>query len=1227
MPYSITEAQGTGSSINVAVPPYLSKSHITVYVDGLPTTAFEWVNDSTIGIIAPANRLVRVVRRTSPGALLTQYMDGTSLPGDTLELDSKQAFYMAQEALDVAHLSGGSAGGTPLPGVELTTEGIIALLNGQLQLSEMAQGLRDVIGLIDGPEAVPNTVAWRVRQEALSRAAALQAEAESRTAALLTEALDRQAAITAESEIRQEAELSLSNRIDTATAAIGTNAAAILTEQTARVDEDGALGQRIDAVVATAAGNTAAIQAEQTARANADNAIASSVENIRVDLEAEDAALDARITSTEQAFADADEAIASTITALDAAYKAADTSLQASINSVATAYAAADTALAARLDTLRASVNPGFISDDPDLKAPTEYWLTLSGTPTYSIQAGSIAGRSAFRRAYVGGSTNGWWVSTRNWYVLDPTRQYRVAGRVRASSDSPAARTARVAVVLRDATGAIIAGAGAYWLYPWIGTPTTSWVEYGGVFGAGTANTFPGNAVYMQPAFLLYYDPANPSSAGYHEGECLRIEDVELARLGTRVGVVEVSAASNASAIDGVEANYTIKVAARSDGKNAIAGIGLNATSNGTTTQSELVLLADKIVAVPSMSDLNTTPQPLFVSGLVNGVNTFVVPASRMGDKLLEARMIVDGGIEARHMKITGGGSQLNMDPWVMDSSAWTSLAGTVNFVTGVQDIPGGATTALHNTAGAAVRAVNADHIPVDATKTYRLDAMLKLAQGTLSAGCYLLVAWYDANKTFLQTNVAQPTGAGSPVGWAGSGTYSYWALNNGAPGTTWTRYTAAFGATEAAKIPTNAKYLRVGAILNNSSVANVVVQMTGVKITEMIDSALVVQGGITADRIDSRGLTIKDAAGNVILAAGTPLASANITPASNWLNANITIGPDGALTGAGGGQVTIGGLGFMGDLSASKTLYGTSAPWTNSYTTPAAPAVSSVTVTTPAGVTDPDGGQARFYVPTTATAVHALTGLTYTGLAGQMAAGPLLVQRDIYVKAGAQAHKFQLGIRAYNAAGTISNYVLRRFNPTDGALVSSTNSAWSNVSFTSTALGNGWWKMTLRATYTRSGDEDRLSTVDQIFSPSDVQSYAGDGTNGMYLYAPSMFIGHQVEHTIGDLWANGSTGLVQRWNGHSFANAATVGATFTAGQPGTVQGQITSGTASTYIANAAIGTAQVGVLTAGNLTITALSNTVNGGASSGGRVVLATNKVSVYDTSGVLRTVMGYLL
>jgi hypothetical protein len=55
------------------------------------------------------------------------------------------------------------------------------------------------------------------------------------------------------------------------------------------------------------------------------------------------------------------------------------------------------------------------------------------------------------------------------------------------------------------------------------------------------------------------------------------------------------------------------------------------------------------------------------------------------------------------------------------------------------------------------------------------------------------------------------------------------------------------------------------------------------------LNGNIIVDGSIVARSIDTRGLSIKDGAGTVLFASGTPLSSGNITPASGWLNTNVT--------------------------------------------------------------------------------------------------------------------------------------------------------------------------------------------------------------------------------------------------------------------------------------------------------------------------------------------------
>lgn len=58
------------------------------------------------------------------------------------------------------------------------------------------------------------------------------------------------------------------------------------------------------------------------------------------------------------------------------------------------------------------------------------------------------------------------------------------------------------------------------------------------------------------------------------------------------------------------------------------------------------------------------------------------------------------------------------------------------------------------------------------------------------------------------------------------------------------------------------------------------------------------IRGQLVANQIDTRGLSIKDGAGNIILAAGTALDSSMITASASWLNSNVSLGTLG-FTGA----------------------------------------------------------------------------------------------------------------------------------------------------------------------------------------------------------------------------------------------------------------------------------------------------------------------------------------
>lgn len=86
--------------------PYLSQSHVSVTVNGTATTAFTFATSTRIQLNTgpTAGDVVVLKRATSPNTRLVDYQTGSVLSDEILDKDSLQAFYLAQEANDVAEI-------------------------------------------------------------------------------------------------------------------------------------------------------------------------------------------------------------------------------------------------------------------------------------------------------------------------------------------------------------------------------------------------------------------------------------------------------------------------------------------------------------------------------------------------------------------------------------------------------------------------------------------------------------------------------------------------------------------------------------------------------------------------------------------------------------------------------------------------------------------------------------------------------------------------------------------------------------------------------------------------------------------------------------------------------------------------------------------------------------------------------------------------------------------
>jgi hypothetical protein len=92
------------------------------------------------------------------------------------------------------------------------------------------------------------------------------------------------------------------------------------------------------------------------------------------------------------------------------------------------------------------------------------------------------------------------------------------------------------------------------------------------------------------------------------------------------------------------------------------------------------------------------------------------------------------------------------------------------------------------------------------------------------------------------------------------------------------------------------------------------------------------IRGQLVASQIDTRNLTIRDAAGNVLFGAGTNLAAGNINPAAEWLNSNVIIRanllPNGGFARGTTGWVLPSGRGFgISDSLWGRALFSNTVP------------------------------------------------------------------------------------------------------------------------------------------------------------------------------------------------------------------------------------------------------------------------------------------------------------
>ncbi|MEO6994148.1 MAG: hypothetical protein ABI273_10985 [Lacunisphaera sp.] len=173
-------------------------------------------------------------------------------------------------------------------------------------------------------------------------------------------------------------------------------------------------------------------------------------------------------------------------------------------------------------------------------------------------------------------------------------------------------------------------------------------------------------------------------------------------------------------------------------------------------------------------------------------------------------------------------------------SSVWTTLGGAPPEFVEFTDYPA-IRRAIQNPAGHSSEVFTSKLVPIEQTKNYVLEITARQHSGP-NAIVFFAVAWYDEKLHELISNISVPNGAGRPPGW-NNGTYSYFELPLPTIPTNWTTFRKSFGSDIFGSIPSNAKYIRVGALLNYGSTADASIQITNFQLREKLDGDFAADG------------------------------------------------------------------------------------------------------------------------------------------------------------------------------------------------------------------------------------------------------------------------------------------------------------------------------------------------------------------------------------------------
>lgn len=335
--------------------------------------------------------------------------------------------------------------------------------------------------------------------------------------------------------------------------------------------------------------------------------------------------------------------------------------------------------------------------------------------------------------------------------------------------------------------------------------------------------------------------------------------------------------------------------------------------------------------------------------------------------------------------------------------------------------------------------------------------------------------------------------------------------------------------------------------------------------------AAGVIRGQLTAGQIDSRGLTIRKADGTIILDAGAsvPIPSSMVNPAAGWLNSNVTA---------------------AGCINRDPMILDPTV-WDRP---------SSVVIFGPDNL---EGASAGLYL----SCASGLDQIAWD-------AGPLKPGGGNYLYPLDPGRTYNLNANFFMGAGNNRNmYLIVDMFDRDGNRVgSSWGGTYSGYVFGGQLPTQGRWY--------RVGGEFGAGTTRPL--PASVVACR---IGVWFQYSSGTSTVQQAAQDIRLL--DVSTGKTAEWAGVSGSGRpqdnATVGATIGAN----LGGNFSQASWDVVMAGQTlIRAAHIQQLTAANITVATLSQVVNGGATSGGRIVMEPNKIIVFDSAGAQRVKIGYL-